>query len=181
MNEVAQRYSEALFSLAIENDNIEETKQEVESLLYVLKENPELLDFFRAIKVSKEEKKNFIEEAFAPSFSRDVVNFLKLLIDKGRISYLKEMLRGFIEHANNELGIQEALVYSARKLAPEDMERIQKALETKTKKTVAIKNEIDESLIAGIKVVVGNNITDVSMKHKLEEMKKELLKEGGLA
>ena len=106
---------------------------------------------------------------------------MKLLIDKGRIYSLKDILKAIVHKANDELGIQEALVYSARKLQDTDLERIRKALETKTGRTVVLKNRIDESLIAVIKVVVGNNVTDVTMKHKLEEMKASLLKGGGQA
>lgn len=181
MNELASRYAEALFSLAQENNTVEEKKAEVENLLGVLEENPELLDFFRAIKITSNEKKSFIDSVFSNAYDLDMVHFLKLLIDKGRISQLREMLVAYIEKANDELGIQEAVVYSARKLKEEDLKRIRDALEVKTKKTIHLKNKIDESLIAGIKVVMGNNITDVTMKYKLEQMKQTLLKGGHLS
>ena len=180
MNELASRYAEALFALAKENDTVKEKKEEVESLLTVLEDNPDLTGFFRAIKVTASEKKAFIDQVFGPIFDQDMIHFLKLLIDKGRIYSLREMLLAYIEKANEDLGIQVATVYSARKLKEEDMKRIQDALEIKTKKHIQLRNQLDESLIAGIKVVVGNNITDVSMKHKLEEMKQSLLKGGRL-
>lgn len=181
MNEIAERYAEALFSLALENNTVEQKKEEAESLLVVLEENPELFSFFRAVKITKQEKKDFIEKAFGPSFDQDMVNFLKLLIDKGRMSQLREMLVGFLAKANVHLNIQEATVYSARTLKEEDKQRIKDALEQKLKKHVVLKNKVDESLIAGIKVVVGNQVTDVTMKHKLEELKATLLKGGGLS
>ena len=177
-SEVAERYGQALFELALEENAVSEKKQEAETLLHILDENPELAGFFRAVKVQKEEKKNLIDDVFSASFDKDIVNFMKLLIDKGRMEYLKEMLGYFVAKANEELGIQTATVYSVRKLPEEDLERIKKALEIKTGKKITITNQIDERLIAGIKVVTGNNITDVSMKNRLEGMKQALLKGG---
>ncbi|HAE15762.1 MAG TPA: hypothetical protein DCG51_04355 [Erysipelotrichaceae bacterium] len=181
MNELAERYAEAIFSLAREKNTVRELKEEAENLSQVLETSPELIGFFRAVKITSAEKKDLIQNVFGPVFDKDMVNFMKLLIDKGRIYSLKDILKAIVHKANDELGIQEALVYSARKLQDTDLERIRKALETKTGRTVVLKNRIDESLIAGIKVVVGNNVTDVTMKHKLEEMKASLLKGGGQA
>lgn len=181
LNEVAQRYSEALFSLAKDNQTLEVKKSQAEVLLQLLEENPELAGFFRAVKISKSEKKDFIETTLSAQFDREMVNFLKLLIDKGRMSNVQDILKVFIHKANEEMNIQEAYVYSARKLKAEDLERIQKALEVKSGKQVILKNRIDPSLLAGIKVVVGNQVTDVTMKHKMDKLRETLLKGGGLA
>ena len=60
------------------------------------------------------------------------------------------------------------------------MTRIREALETKTGHKVYLVNRIDKSLIAGIKVITGNTVTDVTVARKIEGMKEALLK-GGLA
>lgn len=181
LNEVAQRYGEALFSLAEEEKAVVEKKSQAETLLQVLEDNPEVIYFFRAVKIAKKEKKEFIDKVFENSFDKEMRNFLKLLIDKGRITSAPDILKAFISKANESLNIEEAIVYSARTLKEEDLERIKKALEIKTKKTILIKNRIDKSLLAGIKVVIGNNVTDVSMKYKIDKMREALLKGGGLA
>ena len=181
LNEIAQRYGEALFSLAKEENEVVEKKAEAEALLQLLEENPEVIHFFRAVKITKNEKKEFINRVFTDSLDQDFLNFLKLLIDKGRMTSVQDILKSFIHKSNEFLNIEEAIVYSARELKLEDLERIKKALEVKTKKTILVKNRIDTSLLAGIKVVVGNNVTDVSMKYKIDKMKEALMKGGGLA
>ena len=70
------------------------------------------------------------------------------------------------------------LVESARELKAEDLERIRKALEKKTGRTISLRTKINPDLIAGIKVTVGSNVTDVTMKTKIEAMKEALLKGG---
>jgi F-type H+-transporting ATPase subunit delta len=58
------------------------------------------------------------------------------------------------------------------------MNRIRKALEQKTGAKIVLENRIDPKVIAGIKVTVGNSVTDVTMKSKIDDMKQTLLKGG---
>ncbi len=179
-NEVAERYAQGLFELAKENGTVNEKKEQVEALQKVLDENPDFLLFLQAVKITKDEKKKFIREVFAQYLDRDMVSFIQLLVDKDRSWNLSEMLDEYLKRANEELGIETAIVASARPLAEEDLEKIRKALEKKTGKTIILRNKIDPSVLAGIKVIVGNNVTDVTMKTRIENMRKALL-EGGMA
>lgn len=178
VNEIAERYGQGLFELAIENNTVKVKKEQCETLLQILKENNEIELFLRAAKITKEEKKKFIANVFSKVVDQDMLNLLKLLIDRGRVTYINEILRKFETLANEELGIVKAVVHSARKLSQEDLNRIQEALIQKTKKTVTIENYIDPQIIAGIKVTVGNNVTDITTKTKIERMKNAILKGG---
>ena len=177
-NEVAERYAQGLFELARENGTIETKKEQSQLLAELLASDPDIMTFLRAVKITRDEKKAFIETAFSSFADADMIRFLKLLTDKSRISALSAILRQFLQKCNEELGIETASVLSARKLKEEDLERIRKALEHKTGKKIIIRNEINPDLIAGIKVVIGNNVTDVTMKHQIESMKESLLKGG---
>lgn len=80
-----------------------------------------------------------------------------------------------------DLGIQHATVLSARKLSQEDMNTIGNTLVSKTNKRIILENVVDPSIIAGIKVTVGNTVTDVTMKTKIDRMRNTLLKGGQMA
>ena len=176
INAVAESYAGALFSLERENGTIREAKEEAEHLLGVLEAEPDLTEFFRAIKVTGEEKKAFIDAVFGEVYSADLIHLLKLLVDKSRIYYMKDILVEYVKLANEELGIKTATVYSARALHEADLERIRAALAQKTGKEIVLHNRVDKSLIAGIKVITDNSVTDITMKRRIEEMKKTLLK-----
>lgn len=177
-NEVAERYAQGLFELARETGTVREKKEQADLILKAISENPELNVFLRAVKVTKEEKKNLIAEVFGQAADTDTVNLIKLLIDKGRIGYFREIFQEFVRLANDELGIASAIVESARELKAEDIERIRKALVKKTGREITMTTKINPDLIAGIKVTVGNNVTDITMKTKIESMKEALLKGG---
>ncbi|MCR5228996.1 MAG: F0F1 ATP synthase subunit delta [Solobacterium sp.] len=179
-NEVAERYAQGLFELAKENGTVDEKKEQAEALRKVLDENPDFLLFLQAVKITRSEKKKLIREVFSQYLDSEMVSFIQLLVDKDRSWYLSEMLDEYIKRANEELGVETAVVASARPLAEEDLEKIRKALEKKTGKKIILRNKIDPSVLAGIKVIVGNNVTDITMKTRIENMRKALL-EGGMA
>lgn len=177
-NEIAERYAQGLFELARESNTVREKKEQAELILKAIADNPELTVFLRAVKVTKDEKKNLIAGVFKDAADQDTINLIKLLLDKGRISYFREIFSEYVRLADEELGIATATVESARELKAEDLERIRKALIKKTGREIVMKTKINPDLIAGIKVTVGNNVTDITMRTKIDSMKEALLKGG---
>lgn len=177
-NEISERYAQGLFELAKENGTVAEKKEQAELLLKVISADDDLNSFLRAVKVTKEQKKNVLDTVFAKSMDRDMCNFMKLLVDKGRINYLRGILEEFEKLANDQLGIEKAVVTSARPLKEEYLEKIREVLVKKYGKQMILENRIDPGLIAGIKVTVGNTVTDVTMKNKIDALRDLLLKGG---
>ena len=176
-NEIAGRYAEALFQLSVEEHLLEERKAEAEVILEQVEKFPELAGFFRAVRITDDEKKEALDHIFA-EFDPETRNFLKLLVDKDRMYCLKDILKEFLARADQKLGIEGATVASARPLSEEQLARIKAALEKKTGKQIRLVNRIDESLIARIKVTSGTTVTDVSVARQIEDMKETLLKGG---
>ncbi len=179
-NEIAERYGQGLLELAKETNTVAEKKENAALILEQMHQNPDMEVFFKTVKISKDEKKQFIDQIFANVIDHDMCNLLKLIIDKGRTYYMKSILQAYVDLADEELGILHAIVTSARPLSKEDQEKIRQALVTKYKKQIVLTNTVDPSLIAGIKVTVGNNVTDVTTKAKMEDLKR-LLTKGGQA
>ncbi len=90
-NEVAERYGAGLFELAKEENKVEEYMNQVMLLKQTLKENPELSTFFLSVKVSKEEKRNVIDKVYSTYVDHNIVNFIKLVVDKGRATHLYKL------------------------------------------------------------------------------------------
>ena len=177
-SEISGRYGEALFQLAREDSAVREMREEAMILRKEIADTPDLLIFFRAVQIPDTEKKEVIDRMFQ-GFTKHMRNFLKLLIDKDRTYYLKEILDTFIDRCNQELNIETAVVSSARALSETDLKRIREALEKKTGKEIVLTNVVDQSLIAGIKVTSGSTVTDVTTAHRINEMK-DLLLRGGM-
>ena len=176
-SQVAERYGQALFELARESGELVRWGQQARYLAAVVEENPPMLDFFNAVKISAEEKKQMVNTLFAGRIDTMLVHFLDLLIDKKRTKNTVEILRQFISLENAERGVAEGIVYSARRLAQDDLARIAEAMKKRQGQNLELINRVDPRLISGIKVVIGNEVIDGSMKSKIESLKSELLKE----
>ncbi len=177
-NEITQRYAQGLFELAKENKSVEEKKRQADVILDTMTDCPDFDLFLRAVKITKEEKIAMIDKTFKDAVDHDMLSFLKLIVEKGRSFYLQGIMEDYVKLANEDLGIELATVTSARKLSSEDMQTIGEALVRKTNKKVVLKNKIDPSVIGGIKVTIGNNVTDATMATKIERLRNTLLKGG---
>ena len=169
MSLVAKRYSEAFFSLALDKNKVGEYKEDLKLVLDTFKGVDSIDLFFASEKITKQEKKDLIEKSFNEKISVDAKNLLKLLVDKGRMSYITEIVEDYFHLANENLNICEGLIESVR---PIDETRI-KELETllaKNGQTVVLKQKINKSLISGFRITLNNEVIDGSMKSKIDQM-----------
>ena len=169
MSLVAKRYSEAFFSLALDKNKVSEYKEDLKLVLDTFKGVDSIDLFFASEKITKQEKKDLIEKSFNEKISVDAKNLLKLLVDKGRMGYITEIVEDYFHLATENLNICEGLIESVR---PIDETRI-KELETllaKNGQTVVLKQKINKSLISGFRITLNNEVIDGSMKSKIDQM-----------
>lgn len=174
MNQIAERYAQAFFSLAKEEGTVAELKGEAAALKRAC--SRDLVRLLDNRSVTKDEKKALFKESL-PGASKNLLHLLYLLIDENRGRFLPEILDGFISYCNQELNIQEVLVWSARPLSQEETATISQAVSGKLGKEVEVTNRIDESLLAGTRIFIGDRVYDSSLRTKVRSLKDELLKE----
>jgi F-type H+-transporting ATPase subunit delta len=173
---VAKRYALALFQIAKEKKLLNKMEEELRIVKKVVSENKDLNAVLKSPKLSKEEKKNLIIEAFS-SMNPYVINTIVILVERHRQDQLAEVANEFIQLANDERGVAEATVTSIRPLTEEES----KALSTKFaakigKKSLKIENKVDSNLLGGLKVRIGNRIFDGSLQGKLQRLERQLLR-----
>ena len=178
MSKLARRYSIALYELAEEENKFAEYRNEVKSLIEVWEENPELRDFLSNQLVSKESKCEFIDSVFNGKVNEYILNFLKLVVDKGRAAYLEEILKDFDALGNEKLNIKEGTLHTASDLTKDRVKLVEKSISQRLGQEVHLRVVRDPSLIAGIKVIVNDKIFDNSIIYKLTELKNTLRKVG---
>ncbi|WP_374723646.1 F0F1 ATP synthase subunit delta [Calidifontibacillus erzurumensis] len=174
-NAVASRYALALYQLAKEQNLLEQLEQEFKVVEQVLNENPKFLTILKHPKVSKDAKKALVKDVFKDA-SQTLVNTILLLIDRKREDLLLEIAEQYFLLANEARGIAEAKVYSVRPLTADEEQALSEVFAKKIGKSeLRIKNIVDNSLIGGIKLRIGNTIYDGSVKGKLERIERQLL------
>ena len=175
MDTVAERYAESLFALASEEDAISSYLDDMKLVDEVLESDPKIVQFFSHVLISDEDKCKLLDDSFSSSINKYVLNFLKLLVKKRRIRYIRDIVKSFIGLCNKKLGIEEGLVYTPYALSDEQLKDVEKAMSEKENKTIVLRQIIDESLIGGIKVQINTRVYDDSIKNKVEKLRSKRL------
>jgi len=98
-------------------------------------------------------------------------NFLRTVIENGRLSVLPEMAAQFRSLKNAQSGSSDAVVYSAFPIDGAALADLAATLESRFGRKLNVKVELEPALIGGIRVVVGDEVLDTSVKARLEQMK----------
>ena len=173
---IANRYAEALFQLSEEENITKEIYNELHDVVEVIKNNKELDNVLKSPLVAKNEKTQLIEALFNNKINNDLKNFLKILVEKGRISSLKSIELTFKELLNDKHNIIEGTVISAIALTEKQVKELEEKLSKKYNKNVTLENEVDQSILGGVLVRLGNTQIDGSVKTRLNNIKDNLLK-----
>jgi F-type H+-transporting ATPase subunit delta len=98
-------------------------------------------------------------------------NFLRTVIENGRLSVLPEMALQFRSLKNAQSGSSDAVVYSAFPIDDAVLADVAATLQARFGRKLNVKVELEPALIGGIRVVVGDEVLDTSVKARLEQMK----------
>lgn len=134
----------------------------------------QLAEALRSPDISSDKKVRAIEEAF-PDLTPELRNLIKLLVHRHRIDLLPGITVAFSEFLDDELGRTEAEVTSARTLSTDELLAIQDHLNTRTGRTVRLRTGIDEKLIGGVVIRVGDELIDASVATRLERLRQRLV------
>lgn len=174
---VGTTYGEALFELAVEEKKEEEFLEEVTQLRELLKENPDFGKLMNHPKVMKEEKLKVLREVFENRISRELLGFLHLVVSKDRYGEIDAILDYFVDEVKRLKGIGIAYVTTAFHLSEAKKKEIEaRLLATTSFRKMEMHYQIDEDLIGGMVIRIGDRVVDSSVKSKLFELQRELLR-----
>ena len=174
---VGATYGEALFELAVEEGREEELMNEVILLRELLSENPDFGKLMNHPKVLKEDKLEVLEAVFKGRVSEELVGFLHLIVSKDRYGEIDSILDYFIDEVKQVKGIGVAYVATALGLSEAKKKEVeQKLLSTTSFTRMEMHYQVDESLIGGMVIRIGDRVVDSSIRSKLSGLERELLK-----
>lgn len=173
---VSKTYGEALFELAVEEGKEDALLEEVSAIKKVLDENPDFSKIMDHPKILKEDKLETLENVFKGRISEDLLGFLHLIVLKDRYSEIDSILEYFIEEIKNLKGIGKAVVTTAVILDDDAKTKVyDKLVETTKYNSMEIEYEVDETIIGGMIIRIGDRVVDSSIQTKLNKLQRELL------
>ena len=174
---VSKTYGEALFELAVEENQVDVFMEEITQLQDILEKNKDFGKLMNHPKILKEEKLEVLENVFKGRIADELTGFLTLIVTKDRYHEIDAILDYFLTEIKSYKGIGIAYVTTASALSgPQQKEVEQKLLETTSYQRMEMHYAVDESLIGGMIIRIGDRVVDSSIKTKLNELTKQLMK-----
>ena len=124
--------------------------------------------------IKKEEKKGIIDNIFQENDNLILKNFLKILVEKDRISEIKLIYLDFKNLYFDFKGILNVLVVSVNPLSEEIKEKLKNKLSKKYNKEVILSEKTDKNIIGGLVLYANGKMIDLSVKKDLDSLKRQL-------
>lgn len=173
----AERYAQSLIDLCKNNDcSYGDMSNNLNNVSDILKQSEELVKTLNNPTLSLVQKKDIIETVFAKDVSSIVRNFLKLLVEKNRFSLFNDIVKVYNKLLDEVNEVARIEIISAVNLNEEEKNVIENKLNVKIKKQLAIKYNVDNTIIAGLIIKYGDDVIDMSLSQKLKNLKQEITK-----
>jgi len=175
MEEIAEVYSRSLYEVAIEHDVLDRVHDELGEFADALHDNRDLQVFLFSPYFSSQEKKDGIAKLIDDADER-FLHFLELLAERHRMPAVFRIRREFDALWREENKLLAVKVTSAVELDPETVEGIGKKIEEQTGQSIELSSEVDPDVLGGLVLQVGNMVLDASIRNRLEQLRKSVMK-----
>lgn len=173
---IARRYSVALADVVLKSGQTDSVKAEIASLGALFGQNSDLQTVFSNPAIAHANKEKVLDGLLAKlKPSSTTANFLKVLLQNGRLSELSDINDRFAAVLDERSGLVAAEITSARELPGGEKAEFEKSLAALTGKTVNVNYAVDPNIIGGVVTRIGSTVYDGSVKTKLENLKEQLV------
>lgn len=170
---LARRYVLPLFEVARDKKILDKVSSDLKLLSDTLLASPELRTFVDSPTIERSVKRKVFDEIFkdAANYTR---NFLRVVIDKKRSEIFLLASRIFDDLVSKHRGETHGVVQSAQPLDDTAFAEIEKDVAKRFDGRVILERTVDPALLGGIRVQVGNQVIDASVRGRLEKLKSVL-------
>jgi F-type H+-transporting ATPase subunit delta len=174
----ARRYAEAAFELAEKAKSQDAWAKDLRLAAELLADE-RIRGVLDNPAVPTADRDSLVTKLLGKRVSGQVGNLVRLLAQRNRIELLPVVAAEFRRLLNRQNGVVEAIVTSALPLTPKELEALRQRLEGMTGATVELETAVDDSLIGGLTVRIGDRLLDASVRGRLERLRKQLSGRGG--
>lgn len=164
-------YGEALYDLAKAEGQSKQIMDQLSVLDESFRSEPDFLRLLSSPNLSKQERCDVLEESFRGKVHDYVLNFLKILTEKGYIRHFSACCSAYREHYNLDNGILPVTAVSAVALSDGQKDKLSKKLSAITGKTIELTNRVDPGVLGGIRLDYSGNRLDDTVQHRLASVR----------
>lgn len=173
-NVIAMTYGKALFDAAMELDQVCEIESEIKDLDEIFKKEESFMRLLGNPAVTVKEKKTMVKQVFDGRVREEVLSFLYILIDHGRMNQYHSVVKNYLKRKDSWRGEAYGKIYSAEPLTEAELAAFEGETGKLLGKKVTLKNRIDPSILGGVRVQVAGKMIDATVKSALEGLRDSL-------
>lgn len=175
MTQIGNVYGRALYDLAVSESLSAEILSQLKVLHESFSQEPAFLKLLSVRSLSKAEQCAILDESFAGRVHPYVLNFLKLLTEKGYIRQFPNCLDSYRTCYNEDNNILSVTAVTAVELSAEQTDKLTQKLATITGKSIELTHRLDPNSLGGIRLELDGKCLDDTVAHRLESVR-QLLK-----
>lgn len=169
------KYARSLLEVAAERKEERRVLEDLSSFVQLFRSHSLLRETLCNPALPFSSRRKIVEEVGGTlGLARTALNFLLVLLHRGRISQLEQALEAYQEVLDEREGILRVQVRTSRPLSPELRGKLEQAVSMRTGARIKMEHQVEESLIGGLKVQVGSTVYDGSIRTQLEEIRRRM-------
>ena len=176
MTEVGNVYGESLYELAKEENLTKLIGEELIVLQQSFRQEPDFIRLLSSPNLTKMERCQILDDSFRGKVHGYLLNFLKILTEKGYMRYFSDCCDAYTEHYDQDNGILRVDAVSAVELTDAQKEKLMQKLSRITGKEIALRNRIDPAVLGGIRLDYDGQRLDDTVSHRLDAIRNVLNK-----
>jgi F-type H+-transporting ATPase subunit delta len=171
---LAARYAKALLDLAVEKGQLDAVYKDMLMLHELIRSNKELANVLKSPVINSEKKDKILNAIRAGQVSEITTTFNKMLVAKNREEYVGEIIHAFVNQYKAYKGIQTVKLTTAIPVSEEVKKTIiDKISAEKNLKHIELITAVNEDLIGGFVLEIGDELLDSSIAYELKSIRKQ--------
>ncbi len=175
VNDIARVYAGSIVELCDTEDKLNQLEAEMKVVSNLVLEDFELKHFFDTPTISKDSKIEFVNKTFSKQFSESTVDFISVLFEHNRQSYIGDIYDAILESVDKINNRKRVTVISSEELDKKTVDKISSELTVKLKSEIVIEQKVESDIIGGIIIKIGDLVIDGSVAKDLKKIKSNLL------
>jgi F-type H+-transporting ATPase subunit delta len=172
---IIKKYTQALFKVAVKENDINQISDRLHNIRSILKSVPELNQLLITRRVQVQDKINMLKNILGDNISNIEMDLLVLLMENGHMMLFGEVVKRFDYLLEKESKLVKVHITSSSILSDDEVQQISSKIENNIQKEIEVKTETDASIMGGIKLRVGNTLIDGSIYSRLQKMRDTLI------
>lgn len=169
--QVGEQYARALLAHGQASGNAAGLMQELEDFCTAMQSLPGLAKVLESPRIAASDKEQMLAKALDGRASRDFLNFVRLLVRRGRFDCLSAIRSAAVRLGDELAGRVRGIVTAASPMSDDAVRRLASGLGRRLGREVVLAPRVDPSIIGGVVVRVGDTVYDSSVRSRLQQMK----------